>query len=161
MPGRMSEDRRPRGGGGARGARRAWLCWWVLLTALYVALTDTRRPQELGAAVVIGALGAVAATLVRARREVVLRPRPRDLLAIWDGVRRWPRDLVLLIRALAAREPGRVVEVPFAATGEDPRSAARRALAVAGGSLAPNSIVIEIDAERGVLVRHELVDDGG
>ena len=155
----MSEVRGPRGGGGARGARRAWLLWWVLLTALYVALTDTRRPQELGAAVLIGALGAAAATIVRARREVVLRPRPRDLLAVWHGVRRWPRDLVLLARAQVAREPGRIVEVPFAATGEDPRSAARRAVAVAAGSLAPNSIVIEIDAERGVLVRHELVND--
>jgi hypothetical protein len=51
------------------------------------------------------------------------------------------------------------VEEPFEATGEDPRSAARRALAVAGGSLAPNAIVVEIDPERGVLVRHELVRD--
>jgi hypothetical protein len=157
----MSEVRGPRGGGGARGARRAWAARWVLLTALYVALTDTRRPAELGAAVLVGALGAVAATVVRAHREVVLRPRPDDLRAILDGVRRWPRDLPLLVRALVAREPGRVVEVPFAATGEDPRSAARRAVAVAGGSLAPNTIVIEIDAERGVLVRHELVGDGG
>jgi hypothetical protein len=156
----MSEVRGPRGGGGARGARRAWLAWWVLLTALYVALTDTRRPEELGAAVLIGALGAVAATVVRARREVVLRPRPSDLLAIWDGVRRWPPDLVLLVRALGARSPGRVVEVPFAATGDDPRSSARRAVAVVGGSFAPNRIVIEIDAERDVLVRHELMSDG-
>jgi hypothetical protein len=31
---------------------------------------------------------------------------------------------------------------------------------VTGGSLAPNAIVVEIDAERGVLVRHELVEDG-
>jgi hypothetical protein len=30
---------------------------------------------------------------------------------------------------------------------------------VAGGSLAPNAIVVEIDPERGVLVRHELVRD--
>jgi hypothetical protein len=32
---------------------------------------------------------------------------------------------------------------------------------VAGGSLAPNVIVVEIDADRGVLVRHELVGEDG
>jgi hypothetical protein len=73
---------------------------------------------------------------------------------------RWPRDLLWLARALVLRPRGRIVEVPFEATGDDPHSAARRALAVAGGSLAPNSIVVEIDAERGVLVRHDLVEDG-
>jgi hypothetical protein len=30
---------------------------------------------------------------------------------------------------------------------------------VAGGTLAPNAIVVGIDPDRGVLVRHELVED--
>jgi hypothetical protein len=155
----MSEDHGPRGGGGAAGARRAWLCWWAMLTALWLALADSRRLEEVVAAVAVGALGATASVIVRAQRDVVLRPHARWVLEALRTFGRWPRDLWALARALPSRPAGRIVEEPFAATGEDPRSAARRALAVVGGTLAPNSIVVEIDAERGVLVRHDLVGD--
>ncbi|HEX6621210.1 MAG TPA: hypothetical protein VF024_16220 [Solirubrobacteraceae bacterium] len=153
----MSEDHGPRGGGGAAGARRAWLGWWVILTVLWLALADSRRLDEVVAAVAVGAFGATASVIVRAQRDVLLRPRPRWVLEALRPLGRWPRDLWALARALPSRPAGRIVEEPFEATGEDPRSAARRALAVAGGSLAPNAIVVEIDAERGILVRHELV----
>jgi len=155
----MADDHRPRGGGGAAGARRAWLGWWVALTVLWVALADSRRLEEVVAAVIVGAFGATASVIVRAQRDVVLRPRPRWVLEALRPLGRWPRDLWALARALPSRPTGRIVEEPFAATGEDPRSAARRALAVVGGTLAPNSIVVEIDADRGVLIRHDLVGD--
>jgi multisubunit Na+/H+ antiporter MnhE subunit len=155
----MSDDHGPRGGGGAAGARRAWLVWWALLTALWVALADSRRLEEVVAGVLVGALGAAAAVLVRSQREVVLRPRPRWVLDALRPLLRWPHDLWTLARALIARPRGRIVQEPFEATGEDPRSAARRALAIFGGSLAPNGIVVEIDDERGVIVRHELVEE--
>jgi multisubunit Na+/H+ antiporter MnhE subunit len=156
----MADDHGPRGGGGAAGARRAWLAWWVLLTGLWLALADSRRLEELVAGVLVGAFGATAAILVRAQRDVVLRPRPRWIVAaLLPPLARWPRDLWALARALVRRPRGRIVEEPFEATGEDPRSAAQRALAIAGGTLAPNAIVVEIDGERGVLVRHVLVED--
>jgi hypothetical protein len=154
----MSKQHGPRGGGGAAGARRAWLIWWVLLAALFVALEDSRRLEVIVTAAIVGAFGATAAIVVRARRDVVLRPHLRWILAALRGLLRWPGDLVALARALVSRPEGRIVEERFSATGDDPHSAARRALAVAGGSLAPNSIVVGIDAERGVLVRHELVE---
>jgi hypothetical protein len=147
----------PRGGGGRRGAARAWLAWWALLTALYIVLVDSRRPEELVAAVAVGALGATAAVLVRQGREVVLRPRPRWIIHELRSVLRWPRDLALLAAALVRRPQGEVVELPFEATGSDPHDAARRALAVAGRSVAPNTVVIAIDEERGVLLEHRLV----
>lgn len=140
------------------GARRAWLIWWVLLTALFVVLSDSRRLEVLVVGALVGAFGATAAVVVRAHRDVVLRPRPGQMVAAARGLLSWPRDLAALAAALVRRPPGRIVEEPFDATGEDPESATRRALAVAGGSLAPNSIVVGIDAERGVLVRHELVE---
>jgi hypothetical protein len=155
----MADDHGPRGGGGAAGARRAWLGWWLVLTVLWLALADSRRLEEVVAGVLVAALGATAAVIVRARREVVLRPRPRWVLASLRPALRWPRDLVALAGALVRRPAGRTVEEPFEVTGEDPRSAARRALAVTGGSLAPNTIVVGIDADRGVIVRHELVED--
>jgi multisubunit Na+/H+ antiporter MnhE subunit len=149
----------PRGGGGRRGEVRAWLAWWAILTALYVVLVDSRRLEEVVAAAIVGALGATASVLVRREREIVLRPRLRDVVAELRTVLAWPRDLALLATALVRRPSGRVVEAPFEATGDDPHDAAHRALAVAGRTLAPNTIVIGIDEDRRVLIAHRLVDD--
>jgi multisubunit Na+/H+ antiporter MnhE subunit len=158
----MSAHDRPRGGGGARGARRAWLAWWVLLMALWLGLTDSRRLQEIVAGVVVAAIGATASVLVRSRREFVMRPRARWIVgALGPPLLNWPRDLALLAVALVRRPRGRIVEEPLAAArGRDPASGARRALAVVGGTLAPNSIVVGVDPERRVIVRHELAGAG-
>jgi Na+/H+ ion antiporter subunit len=131
-------------------AVRTWLLWWAALTALYVVLVDSRRLQELVAAAVIGALGATAALVVRHGSDLALRPRPRAAVRELRAVLAWPRDLVLLARALVRRPRGRIVEVPFEA---DPADAA---VAVAARTLAPNRIVIDVDLERGVLRYHEL-----
>src|SRR6185312_15024651 len=122
-PGRMSERHGPRGGGGAAGARRAWLAWWVLLSALFVVLSDSRRVEVLVLAVVVGAIGATATAMVRSHRDVVLRPEPRWVLHALRGFLAWPGDLVRLARALVVRPEGRIIEERFEATGEDPRDA--------------------------------------
>lgn len=129
----------------------------MLLSALYLVLSDSRRLEVIVVAFAIGALGAIAPAIVRGHRDVVLRPRPRWILGSLRGFLGWPRDLLALVRALIVRPEGRIVEEPFEATGEGPHAAARRALAVAGGSLAPNSIVVGIDPDRGLLLRHELM----
>jgi multisubunit Na+/H+ antiporter MnhE subunit len=150
----------PRGGGGARGVARAWLGWWLVLALLWLGLSDSRRPEEIAAALAVGALGAGAAVLVRAERPTLLRPPLRSVLAALPVLRPWPRELALLVRAIVRRPAGRVVEEPFrVGDGDDPRTAGRIALAVAAGSLTPNRVVIDVDRERGVIVSHVLVDD--
>jgi hypothetical protein len=136
----------------ASGSRavRTWLAWWALLTALYVVLVDTRRLQELVAAVIIGALGATASLLVS--HEPALRSRPRAVARELHAALAWPRDLVLLARALVQRPRGRIIEEPFEADAAD------APVAVVGRTLAPNRIVIDVDGERGVLRYHELVE---
>jgi multisubunit Na+/H+ antiporter MnhE subunit len=138
---------------GRDGQLRAWVVWWILLTGLYLAFADSRRVEELVAAAVVGALGATAAALVRRERDVLLRPRPADIVAELRPVLSWPRDLALLTRALVRRPAGRVVETPF--RGDD----RLRTLAIAGRSIAPNTIVIDVDEERGVLLSHQLEDE--
>lgn len=44
----------------------------------------------------------------------------------------------------------------FHAPGTDSRSAARRALAIIFGTLPPNSLIIGIDRESGVILFHQL-----
>ncbi len=138
--------------GGDHGAVRAWLAWWALLAGLYLVLVDSRRLQELVSAAVIGALGATAALVGRQETDLALRPRPRAVVRELRAVLAWPRDLVLLARALVHRPRGRIVEVPFEA---DPADAAV-AVAAAARTLAPNRIVIDVDRERGVLRYHAL-----
>jgi len=57
-------------------------------------------------------------------------------------------------------ETGEIVEVPFRATGDDPEQAARRVLAQVLGSLSPGTVVVGVDADRGVLRAHRLTAGG-
>jgi multisubunit Na+/H+ antiporter MnhE subunit len=147
-------------------ALRSWLVAWVGCAAVWLVLVDTRSLPELLTGVVAAAIGATGTELVRARRIARLRPRARWLLGIGRPVARAPRDLLLVIgavaRQVARRQPrrGRIVVVPFEHGGEDERAHARRALAEAFGSFAPNTIVIGIDDERDEILVHELVRAG-
>lgn len=145
------------------GAARAWVGWWVLLAALYLALADTPPLPELVTGAVIAALGATGAVNVRRRRAALPRADWR-----WAGAALRPlaglvTDLPPVVHALVSRGmlrrpgTGALVEVPFHAVGGSRRDAAQRALTQALGSLAPNTVVIDVDLERRVLLAHQLV----
>jgi hypothetical protein len=151
------------------GAVRAWLGWWGLLAALYLALVDTIKAPELVAGAAVAALGATGAVLVRRERRVLVRPRAAWLLAAWRPLLGTVTDLRPLAVALWRRgilrrdETGVLVRVPYEALGHDAESAAHRVLTQALGSVAPNTVVLGVDAERRELLAHELVptDDPG
>ena len=106
-------------------------------------------------------IAAVLATAVQSLRSVHARPRPgmlrygyRPLVAlVVDSA----RVLAALVGMLLLRRPlhGRFRAVRYRATAGGAEAAARRILTEWGASVAPN--VIGIDAERDVLVVHELV----
>jgi multisubunit Na+/H+ antiporter MnhE subunit len=139
-----------------------WLTWWLVLAALYALLADDPTPPELVTGALAATIGATGAVLVRAQRQTLLRPRARWLRGAWRPVTGLVTDLVPLVRALAgtgiARRRGTsgFVEVPFDAAGDDPEDTAYRAFTEAFGSLAPNTVVVEVDAGRGVLLAHQL-----
>ena len=159
----MSQTESPKGGGGRRGPLRAFAVWWVLCAALWLALIDRTRLDELMTGIVAATIGATAAVLVRQERQIVLRPRARwfppawrQLLAFFTDV--WPLARALVTRGILRRkETGAIHEHDFAATRDTPRDAAFRVLTAGLGSLAPNTIVVDIDDERGVLRAHQLV----
>ena len=140
-----------------------WLSWWLILAALYLLIDDSVLVPELVAGAVAAAVGATVATLVHRERQVLLRgelrwlrPVPRVLAGLVGDL--WPLARVLVQRGLLRRGgAGVTVEVPFEATGDGSRDTARRAATEALGSLAPNTIVVRIDTDRGVLVAHQLV----
>ena len=137
----------------------AWATWWVVLAALYLLLADNVVTPELVTGAFVAALGATGAILVRRGRHLLLRPRARWLRGAWRPLLGLGGDLVPLARALVRRGgTSRYIEVPLhpAAVGDDPQAHAYRALTEALGSMAPNTIVVELDVERGVAVAHQL-----
>jgi multisubunit Na+/H+ antiporter MnhE subunit len=135
-----------------------WLTWWVLLAALYVLIDDSVLAPELAVGAVAAAVGATGAALVHRERRVLLEGDVRWLRALWRPLAGLVGDLWPLVRALPRRGgTGALVEIPFDSTSDGPRDTARRALTEALGTLAPNTIVVRIDTERGVVVAHQLV----
>jgi multisubunit Na+/H+ antiporter MnhE subunit len=141
---------------------RAWLIWFALLFAFYLLLVDTVVVPELVVGAAAAAVGATGAVLVRSQRRLILRPRTRHFTAALRPLLRLFGDLPLLARVLVTRGilrrpgSGRLEETRFAALDDTPEDATERAFAEALGSLAPGDIVVGIDRERGVLVRHRL-----
>jgi multisubunit Na+/H+ antiporter MnhE subunit len=147
-----------------RAPAAAWGWWWLLLFALYLLLADSVVAPELVAGAVVAALGATGAVLVRRNRPFLLRPRLGWLRGAWRPLLGLFGDLAPLARALArgglrGRPPrSGYVELPLepAPAREDREAAAHQALTEILGSLAPNTLVVDVDTERSVVVAHRL-----
>src|SRR5690242_11958497 len=137
----------------------AWLSWWVALAGLYLVLADSVVLPELVTGAALAALGATGALLVRRDRRLLLHPRARWLGAVWRPLLGLGGDLVPLARALLrGHGSGGYVEIPFDAryASDEPEAHAYRALTEILGSLAPNTVVVEVDPVRHVVVAHQL-----
>ena len=149
-------------------ARRVgfWIAWYVPLVVLWLAFVDTFAAEEVALGLVAAAVAATAAELVRSQDLVRFQLDPRWL----RDVHRLPwqvlRDCWLLAAALWRHCTGRPVRgtfrvVPFPVEADDARSAARRALATALVSVAPNTVVVGVEGGEGEMVVHQLVPEPG
>ncbi|HEX4011873.1 MAG TPA: hypothetical protein VHX62_17760 [Solirubrobacteraceae bacterium] len=139
----------------------------LLAAAFYMVLIDTVDLPEIYAAVAAVLLAGVAYQAGRRQRvaEAAIAPgwlarAPRVVLSV-------PRQIGWLAGQAFAQlihpRPvrGRFRAVAFDAGGATSRDAGRRALAEGLGSLAPNTIVLGIDAETDLLLVHQLRRAGG
>lgn len=146
---------------GWRGRAPAMLGLWLACAAIEAMLIGKIDPQETPVGVAIAAIaaaGAGSALAVCGDRYAV---RLSALLALPKLGVSVVRDTFVvsaaLLRVLLGRAPeDRLEEISFDSGGDDARSAASRALTVASTSAAPNSIVVDVDRERGVLLVHRL-----
>ncbi len=142
---------------------RAWIAWWLLCAALWLALIDRVPIAGLLTGVVAAALGASTAVLVRLGRRTLVRPRARWLRAVGAALLALVRDLVPLASALMARgvlrrsEVGRVRALPYDPERAPGHQEAFRVLSTVLGSLGPNTIVLDVDPHERVLYAHQLV----
>jgi multisubunit Na+/H+ antiporter MnhE subunit len=134
----------------------AWLRWWLALFLLWIAFVDNVFGVELAAGVGAAALGATAALVARMEeRTRKFALTPRQLVALLGPAARIVPDFWRVVVAIPKRPQGRTRHMPIPASLRD--SAGGRALAVASGSLTPNSVVVDIDREAGTMLVHELL----
>jgi hypothetical protein len=149
-----------------RGA--AWSVGFVFAGALYLLLIDITDLPEL----IVGAGAAVIAAtgfeLAREQRTVGgLRAHLRWVKRVHRPLVNVPSDIAA-VSVLAVRQlfrprgvNGVFRTVPFRCRDEDGLETGRRALAESLGSFAPNTIIIGVDAERELLLGHQLRRRGG
>ena len=154
----------------APAARRAlaWSVGWVAAAAFYLLLIDITELPELIVGAGAAVLAATGLELAREQNIVGESLRLRWLTRLHRPLLTIPRDIavvsLLAVRALVHRPPaqGSFRAVRFAAGGEHERHrAGREALAETAGSLAPNTFVVGIDKERGLILAHQLRPTGG
>jgi hypothetical protein len=140
---------------------------FAIAGAFYLVLIDTLDLPELYAGAGATLLAALAFEAAREQGFVEAGLRPQWLLGIWRLALQIPADIVRVAFAAVSQavtlRPRRGVlrAVPFDPGDRDSsRAAGRRALAEAAGSLPPNTIVIGVDVDRGLLLAHQLVRTG-
>jgi hypothetical protein len=145
-------------------ARRAvaWSAGWVAAAALYLLLIDITELPELIVGAGAAVLAATGLELAREQNIVGESLRLRWLARLHRPLLSVPRDVAVLsllaVRALVHRPPaqGSFRAVRFVCGEEGRHRAGREALAEAAGSLSPNTFVVGIDEERGLILAHQL-----
>jgi hypothetical protein len=148
--------------------RRAWIAalGLVLGGGFYLLLIDTPSSPELYVLAAVAIACALAFGVSREQDLVEARVRPWWLLSTRRVLLKIGPDVVILCREavvqlFAPREArGTFRAVPFAATDQTPEDTGRRAVTEWIGSMAPNTIVVGVDSERGLLLIHQLRRQG-
>lgn len=134
----------------------------VIGGGFYLQLIDTTSLPELYVLAGVALACGVAFELAREQGFVEARILPWWLLRSWRLVWRVPSDIAIVCWEALAQlvhpqsERGVFRAARFSATEETPDQTGRRALAETVGSYAPNTIIVGVDAERGLLLTHQL-----
>ncbi len=146
---------------------RAWIGWFVALNLLWLLLISSFVVAEEVLGLFASAVAATAAVAVGRQRLIRFRPRLRWVYALRRLPLRAVRETWLvigaLLRQLAGGRParGHFLAVPVSLPDDPDESATKRALLTAGESFPPNSYVLEIDTERGLMLVHRLIPEPG
>jgi multisubunit Na+/H+ antiporter MnhE subunit len=146
----------------------SWFAWWALMMSFWVAIDDSLRTDELIAGAIATALAAAAAVgvgcLAQARYGFKAAWLPAAIAGVIGLPGRVGQETFLVFAALAktlvpgGEAPrGGFREVPVRYGDDTSAGVTRRILLTGAQSLAPNGFVLDFDAERDVMIVHELV----
>jgi multisubunit Na+/H+ antiporter MnhE subunit len=145
---------------------RFWVLWYVPLVVLWLLFVDTLALQEVVLGLLAAAVAATAADLVRAQDLVRFRMDPSWLRDLGRVPVQVLTESWLLAAALWRHLRGRPVAgtfraLPFPRDRDEAVSAARRALVTSVVSLTPNTYVVGIEGDDGLMLVHQLVPQPG
>ena len=130
---------------------------WPALWGLYLLLAGELNRAELIFGLAVALIATVAVGIAHRHSPVhfvVLKEGLRPLAAL---PRKAIADSIIVLFTVWQRKTGRFREIKFDPGNKSSQSATRRALVVAGASVAPNSFVVRLNFERQTLLLHELV----
>jgi multisubunit Na+/H+ antiporter MnhE subunit len=139
----------------------------VLLMGLWVAVDDNIGLAELGGGAGAAVLAALLTETALHQANARIAVRIRWLAAAYRLPGQVLGDTVLVFRALGRQltrgqpPPSGFRELLVRAVGQSSEDVTRRVLLVGAHSLAPNTVVLGIDQDRGVMVVHQLVANEG
>jgi hypothetical protein len=147
-----------------RALRTAWILVLGVLIGggFYFLLIDTASLPELYVLAGVAVACALAFELAREQDFAEGRILPWWLAGGWRVVLDIPLDIALLcyealVQLVAPRQTrGAFRAVRFEATADTPGDAGRRALSEWFGSASPNTIVVGVDADRQLVLVHQL-----
>lgn len=138
------------------------LLWWAALFGWWIVLTGTNAGLEELAAACAALLAALVAVGLRRLGLLRYRFEARWLLKALKVPYKVVEEIGIVFWALLLHMAGlrrmssRYRAFEFPAGGDDPTSAGRRAVAVEADAISPNTVPVDVDRERKLLLRHEL-----
>jgi hypothetical protein len=145
----------------------AWSLAWIFSGAIYLLLIDTTSLPELIVGAGAAALAATGFELARGQRIAGETVRLGWLRRMHRPFMKIPSDIAMVsfvaLRQVVRRERevGVFRAVRFAGGEEEQLESGRRSLAEGFGSVAPNTVMVGIDADRELLLAHQLKPSGG
>jgi hypothetical protein len=131
---------------------------WVL----WLIYTNNPGYREMIAGTVAALLATVGVVVFGAHGKIRFRLRAIDVLQVIRLPAYVVTDTAKLLRAIGEQMWGRrgapscIEAVEFDALGNDASSAGRRALAVTYGTISPNSVLVGVVTEQGLLLYHRI-----
>jgi hypothetical protein len=135
---------------------------WVVLLGAYLLLVGSVALSELIVGTILALLITVPLIWSKSAGLLPLCLRWEFLAPVryLPGAILWEtgQDLYALFRRLVGQDvQGVTLRLPFAYTGTDPESGTRRAIAIFGVTISPNSYVVLVDADRNAILIRQLV----
>lgn len=134
----------------------------VIGGGFYLLLIDTTSLPELYVLAGVALVCGIGFKLAREQGFCEAQVLPWWLLRSWRLLWRIPSDIAILcweaLLQLVSPRPARGVfrATRFTATAETPSDTGRRAVAETVGSVSPNTIIVGVDAQRKLLLTHQL-----
>jgi len=135
---------------------------WLACAAFWLVLVGSLDAAELWVGALVATIASIGSYAVTEGKIAIFHASPKWLALGFALPKAIVVDSVCVLRVLARRlaygtpAPSRIRAIPFGVVDDDAVSAARRTLAIAYGTLPPNSIVLGIDRERKLLYLHQL-----